>query len=348
MRRKTIKILAVVLMILVAAGTLGYYFVFTKQDNNLDIADDGFLNNRVSFLLIGADKRPQDPGFNADSIIMASVDPQSKIISMLSIPRDTRVRLSEDNFVKMNSVPMLESTSVLMDKVTELTGVPLQGYIMTNFNGFKSIIDTLGGIDLYVEKDMYYETGDNEDGYINLKQGEQRLNGEQALQYARFRHDALADISRTARQQKVLRAVADQLLQVKTITRLPALIAQFKAAVETNLSLTDLLRMAKAAAAFDSSNIVAQTLPGAFLDYDGISYWEVNPEQTKITVQNLFLGITSDKVIDNEVIDLLDPGIKAHIKVPGNPQDPNSKKSPSYQDFLKNYPLPSATERKND
>jgi hypothetical protein len=106
--------------------------------------------------------------------------------------------------------------------------------------------------------------------------------------------------------------------------------------------------MAKSAASFDSSNIVSQTLPGAFLDYDGISFWEVNSQQAKITIQNLFLGITSDKVIDDQVINLLDPEIKAHITVPGNPQDPNSKNSPSYKDFINNESKPSNSENKSD
>lgn len=349
MQRKKIGIIAAVSLVILLGAVLGvYYFLINSDDRTLDIGEDGTLSSRVSFLLIGADKRPGDTTFNADSIIFASVDPQTKIISMLSIPRDTRVQLANNKSVKINSVPMLEGMPALMEKVTEITGVPLQGYVMTNFNGFKSIIDTLGGINIDVEKDMYYETGDKEDGYINLKKGEQRLNGEQALQYARFRHDALADISRTARQQKVLKAAADEFLQISTITKLPILIPQIKEAVETNLSLSDMLILAKSAASFDSSNVVAQTLPGAFLDYDGISFWEVNLQQAKTTVQNLFMGITTDKVIDNQVINLLDPEIKAHITVPGNPQDPNSKKSPSYKDFLDDQTLQDKSENQSD
>ncbi len=220
-----------------------------------------------------------------------------------------------------------------MNQVTELTGVPLDGYVLTNFDGFKSIVDTLGGITVYVEKDMYYETGDKTDGVINLKEGEQRLNGTTALQYARFRHDAMADIWRTARQQKVLKAAAKEMLQASTLTKLPKLIPQMMDAVETNLKLSDLLKLSKVAASFDSSNVVSQTLPGVGLYLDDLSYWEVNRDLAKEIVKNLLLGITTDKVIDNLVLDLLDPEIKSHITVPGNPKDPNGTKSSGYQDF---------------
>jgi LCP family protein required for cell wall assembly len=100
---------------------------------------------------------------------------------------------------------MLRGIEELQSIVSELTGVELDGYVLKNFNGFKDIIETLGGITVDVEKDMYYETGDKNDGYINLKAGVQRLDGSNALQYARFRHDETADIGRTANSKSTYR-----------------------------------------------------------------------------------------------------------------------------------------------
>jgi len=342
-KKRRVLIIIAVLLAGIITGTAAFGYVYFTQDNGNGsniipkLGDSPEkLGNRVSFLLIGADKRPGDQAYNADTLIVASVDPDTRIISMLSIPRDTRVTLpGSDSFVKINSVVMLRGLPELINQVSELTGIQLDGYILTNFDGFKNIIDTLGGINIYVEKDMYYETGDKVDGVINLKAGEQRLDGAQSLQYARYRHDSMADIGRTARQQKVLKAVAKEMLQASTITKLPKLIPQLLQAVETDLNISDLLKLSKAAASFDSSNIVSQTLPGVGLYLDDISYWEVNREQVKETVKNLLLGITTDKVIDNMVIDLLDPEIKAHITVPGNPRDPNGTKSPGHQDSQK-------------
>ncbi len=341
--RKNIIIVIAVLLAGVITGTTAFGILYFKPtpephgqnigaNENNDNEPAAKLDKRVSFLLIGADKRPADKSFNADSLIVASVDPESKIISMLSIPRDTRVVVGSSQFVKINAVPMLRSIPELMKQVTELTGIALDGYVMTNFEGFKSIIDTLGGITVYVEKEMGpYETGDKVDGYIHVLPGEQRMSGSLALQYARFRNDALADISRTARQQNVLKSVAKEMLQVSTITKIPKLIPQLMEAVETNLSLADILKLSKVAAGFNSSNIVSQTLPGVFLDLDGLSYWEVNRTQAKTVATNLLLGITTDKIVNQTVLDLLSPDIKAHVTVPGGPKDPNGKASPGHE-----------------
>jgi LCP family protein required for cell wall assembly len=208
-RNKRILIIIALALAGIIAGTA---FVFYFGLGGLN------TNNRVSFLLIGTDKRPGASSYNADSIIVASFDTKTKLVSLLSIPRDTRVTLSgSKNYCKINALPSLKGIPELEKQVTSLTGIKLNGYVLTNFEGFKDIIDTLGGITIDVEKNMYYETGDQEDGYINLKAGVQKLNGTKALQYARFRHDATADIGRTARQQKVLTAVAKKMLEPSTL-----------------------------------------------------------------------------------------------------------------------------------
>lgn len=336
-KRKAFTIIAVLLAgIIAGSAAFGYFFLnqgSTGAGGSTENSSTDSLNKRISFLLIGADKRPGQTSYNTDTIIVASVDPDTKLISLLSIPRDTRVSLPGSNsYVKINSVVMYRGIPELMDEVTELTGILLDGYVVTNFDGFKSIIDTVDGIELDVEMDMYKETGDEVDGVIDLKAGEQHLNGTQALQYARFRGDSTADIGRTARQQKVLKAVAKAVLQPSTIIKLPKLIPQINEVVETDLKLADILRLSKAAAAFDSSNMVNQTLPGYGLYLDNISYWEVNPDHAKQVAKNLLLGITTDITIDGTVLDLLSPELQSHITVPGSSSDPNGAASPGHDD----------------
>lgn len=295
-------------------------------------AEEEALKSRVNVILIGADQRPEEKVYNTDSIIFASIDPLNQQVSLLSIPRDTKVHLLGHGDVKINSVASLEGLDTLQKIVSDLLDVPVNGYIMTNFAGFKKIIDTLGGITVNVEKDMYYETGDKEDGYINLRKGLQRLNGTQALEYTRFRYDALADISRTARQQVVLKAVAKEMFQLTTVPKIPVLIPQLMKAVQTNLTSMEILKLAKVAVGFDSSKVISQTLPGSFLDLEGISYWNVEPVEAKEVVRNLFRGIITDKVIDDMEVDLLKPIVPSQSvpKVPGNIYDPNGQKSPGH------------------
>ena len=308
----------------------------TSNGGLLDL-ENGGLKNRVNVLLIGADQRPEETKFNTDSLILAMVDPDTQRVSLLSIPRDTRINLPGHGYMKINSVAALTDLPTLQKSVEDLTGQALAGYVQTNFQGFKKIIDTLGGVTVDVEKDMYYETGDTEDGYINLHKGVQRLDGAKALQYARFRHDALADISRTARQQVVLKAVAKEMFKLSTLPKLPFLIPQLMQAVHTNLSAKDIFALSKVAVGFESSNVVSQTLPGMFLDLDGVSYWKVDSIEVKKVVQDLLQGKTTNKVIDQENVDLLKPVTPTPSnplpKVPGNSQDPNGTKSSGYQVF---------------
>lgn len=357
MRRKISLILMVVVLLgLSSAGFLWYNGFMgggktLGEDSLLDSAKG--LHKRVNVLLIGADQRPEQIKYNTDSLIFASVDPETQQTSLLSIPRDTRVALAGHGHLKINEVAALTNLSTLQKNVEQLTGQPLAGYVQTNFAGFKKIIDTLGGITVDVEKNMYYETGDLEDGYINLRKGVQRLNGSQALQYARFRHDALGDISRTARQQVVLKAVAKEMFRLSTLPKLPFLVPQLREVVNTNLSGKDMLALAKVAVSFDSANVVSQTLPGAFQDIEGVSYWKVDPVEVKKVVKNLFLGITTTKVIDQQTVDLLKPIIVAPTKpstkapensqdatvvkelpkVPGNSEDPNGEGSTGYKAY---------------
>jgi len=146
----------------------------------------------------------------------------------------------------------------------------------------------LGGVTLAVEKDMYYVTGDAADGMINLKKGTQRLNGAQALQYARFRNDAFGDISRTSRQQAVLKAIGKEFLQIKTVPKLPWLIPQISKAIQTNLSGSQLWSLTNVLLHVKTPEISSQTLPGNFLTENNISYWKVDPRNSSVVVKRFF------------------------------------------------------------
>ena len=249
-----------------------------------------FKGDRFTVLLVGVDRRPGDPTLsNTDTLLVASVNTVNGKVALLSIPRDTQVTVPGFGKGKINVAARVgKGISTTTALIEGLTGQSIDGYVITNFNGFKSIIDTLGGITLNVEKNMYYVTGDSSDDVINLKKGTQRLYGEQALQYARFRQDALADISRTARQQAVIKAIAKEFLQVKTVPKLPWLVPQIAKSVETNLSIAQLWAMTHFLLRNENSEISSQTLPGNFLIENDISYWKVNPQKSHAVVKRLF------------------------------------------------------------
>ncbi|MDR3599306.1 MAG: LCP family protein [Desulfosporosinus sp.] len=248
-----------------------------------------YEGKRFTVLIVGVDRRPGDTSFsNTDSLLVASMNTENGKVALISIPRDTQVIIPGNGKNKINAVARigkgLESTTALIE---DLIGQPIDGYVLTNFAGFKSIIDILGGITVTVEKDMHYTTGDAKDGVINLAKGTQRLNGTQALQYARFRQDALADIARTVRQQTILKAMEKEFMNVKTIAKLPWLIPQIAKSVNTNLSVAQLWSLANVLLRFEKPEISAQTLPGNFLVENDISYWKVNPQESRDVVKRL-------------------------------------------------------------
>ncbi len=248
------------------------------------------LKGQLNVLLLGVDARPSDNSLgNSDTIIVAHVDTTKNRVAFLSIPRDTQIIVPKYDKQKINAVARLENgQEATVKTVEQIIGQKIDGFVQVDFSDFKEIVDNLGGITINVEKDMHYETGDKQDGIINLKKGIQRLNGAQALQYARFRHDQFADISRTARQQTVLKAIAKELTQPKTLPKLPWLLSRAYQAIKTDLGITKLWSFSGILLRWDHVEVVSQTLPGYFAEEKKISYWKIIPSQAQKVASQLF------------------------------------------------------------
>lgn len=249
----------------------------------------------ANILLLGIDARPGETDARSDTIILSSVDNNLKKAVLVWIPRDTRIYTSSRS-KKINMVNQLKGPKASCREVEKLMGVPVNHYILTNFNGFEQIIDILGGI--YMDVDINLSSPSSG---VYLKKGYHRLNGKQALKYARYRGRIDGDIGRTERQQKLLRALSKQLLKKETIPKIPKLISQLQENVYTNISLSDMLYLANLALNINENNIITQTLPGyAYTDpYSGASYWEVDRQVSRSLLEALFHGETFDVDIKN-------------------------------------------------
>ena len=147
-------------------------------------------------------------------------------------------------------------------------------YVRVNVQGVEKLIDAMGGVNIYVPKDMKYQD-DSQHLYINLKQGEQHLNGAKALQFLRFRYDALGDIGRVQRQQMLIRAFMEQALNVSTISKLPQIMSIVQSHIDTNLSLEELVALVDFATNTKRENVQMLMVPGQFSDPKEYraSYW---------------------------------------------------------------------------
>lgn len=302
-KRKLPFFLFILGLLIVFAGLLWWA---NERWLNLPVGPDkaaGQSVNSFTVLLLGTDARPGETLGRTDSIILADIDVKEKRLSLLSIPRDTRVEIPRHGTDKINAANVYGGPELTAQVVSNLVGVPVKYYALTNWTGFKDIVDTLGGISIDVEKRMYYYDSSDGSGYtIDLKPGMQTLDGNKALQYVRYRNDALGDISRTERQLKFLTALAKEAMKPDTIIRLPKLISQANECLKTNLSYKQLLALAQTANKFDQLTTVTQTLPGNFSDLNGISYWTVDLNQTRQIAKAFFEDGQVTEVVQHETV----------------------------------------------
>lgn len=248
---------------------------------------------RTNILLIGVDARAGETKSRADTMIMASIDPQLNRIALISIPRDTRVDMDGSPYDKINSANVIGGPELTVKTVSELLGEKVDYYVQMDFKGFAAIVDAIGGVNINVEERMYKPS----EG-IDLQPGQQLLDGEQALGFVRYRDYVMGDIDRTKHQQAFLKALGKELLKPKNIVKLPSLARVVNKNIDTNLGLTDMLKMASWAKGFNSSSITAQTLPGYFLDKrdaEGTlvaSYWIADQKKTDGLIEKMLAGQT--------------------------------------------------------
>jgi polyisoprenyl-teichoic acid--peptidoglycan teichoic acid transferase len=210
-----------------------------------------------------------------DTMLLVRFDPQSKKLSVLSIPRDTRTYVEGRGEVKINEANYYGGPASSAKSVSGLLGgVGIDRYVTLNIHGIKSLVDALGGITINVPKDMKY-TDQTQHLYIDLKAGKQRLNGEQIIQYLLYRHDDLGDIGRVQRQQTLMRAFVEQEVNIGLLSRLPKILSVIQSHIDTNLSIEELVALAGFATQTDRSSVQMLMVPGKFSDNKDYkaSYW---------------------------------------------------------------------------
>lgn len=214
----------------------------------------------------------------SDVMLLLRFDPKTKKIVILAIPRDTRIEIEKHGLKKINAANVYGGPALTAKTVSNLLdGVGIDRYVRINILGMGQLIDALGGVNVYVPRDMNYRD-DSQHLYIHLKAGEQHLNGDQALQLLRFRHDALGDIGRIQRQQLVLRALINQALTPKTLTELPQILNTIKDHIDTNLTVEELVALFGFGVQTKHSNMQMLMVPGRFSnlkEFDA-SYWVPN------------------------------------------------------------------------
>lgn len=228
------------------------------------------IPGRTNILVMGVDPRENDVG-RSDAMVLVSIDSKGKPF-LLSIPRDTRAKIKGYGFDKINAAYAYGGPELSVRTVSDFLGIPINDYLVVDIDAFVHIVDVFGGVTIDVEKRMYHEDP-YQDLLIDLQPGVQRLNGERAMQYVRFRDDLTADLGRIERQQKFLTAVAKEAFSLRNVTKLPTFIRECYNAIDTDMSMTQLIKLATTAAKAYEKGIEMEMLPGEPEYIGEISYF---------------------------------------------------------------------------
>ena len=210
----------------------------------------------------------------SDSMLLLRFDPEAEKVSVLSIPRDTRVYIEGHGVRKINHANEYGGPALTAAVASELLGgINIDRYVRVNVQGVEKLINALGGVTVNVPKDMKYNDF-SQHLYIDLKKGVQHLDGDKAMQFLRYRYDGYGDISRVQRQQMLMRSAVEQTLKPATVVKIPKLLSIIQSHLDTNLSVKELMALSNFASKTDRSNIKMMMLPGDFNSgEETVSYW---------------------------------------------------------------------------
>lgn len=257
--------------------------------------------DQVNILLLGTDERQE--GGRADTILLVMIRKDTKRAAAISIPRDLMVRMPGYGTQKINAVYAFhrrKGTGEIMTAKTveQILGVEIDFYIKTDVARFPKLFDALGGLDLYVDRDMKYT--DRSGGLsIDLKKGHQHLDGKQIEGFVRHRHDARgrasSDQERNLRQQYVLRELIKQKGNFATVARLPQVIHALEGLIKTNMSLAELTALALLAKDLDMDNVVSRVVP-SHGRMSGAWYAVLEPQRTRAMMAEVAAALAGGEV----------------------------------------------------
>lgn len=292
---KNLTIFFVTSILLACSGFAVYAYQFTNQNiivkngeertnvltqvrrvYNPDIEPlQGEGEDRINILLLGKGGEGHEGGDLVDTIMIASLKPSTGQIALLSFPRDLVVPIQTEygtNYDRINTIVFASGIDGAKKTMEEITSLPIHYYAMVDFTGFRDVINTIGGIRVYVENSFSdFSYPDYNYGYqtISFQKGWDTFDGERALQYARSRkgdNGEDGDFARAKRQQIILEATRDTVMSASTFlnpTRLSGLLQDVEQHAELDMEIWEILKMAKMV-----ENIKREDIINGVVDYE--------------------------------------------------------------------------------
>ena len=265
------------------------FYESSTFDYNSPFGEAAKNSKRFNVLIVGLED------YRTDTIMIASYDTENKTADLISIPRDTYYPRNENDspdLKKINAVYAEEGIEGLTAVVQEMLGIPLEKYVIADYEAVVACVDLLGGVEVNVPFHMEYsDPYDDPPLNIDIPEGTQTLNGEQSLKFLRFRkgYDN-QDLGRIEAQQQFLKSAAKKALSLQ----LPALIKEAYSYVETNITVTNILSLAGDVLGFSADNINLNTLPGIETPLEGLSFYIPDENSIKNMVYSMY-GLTGNQ-----------------------------------------------------
>ncbi|WP_326907807.1 LCP family protein [Sedimentibacter sp. MB31-C6] len=234
-----------------------------NDERNNDIVwddDETIFENKdiVNILLIGQDKRSGETRARSDSMIVASINKNSKTIKLISLMRDMYVQIPGYSDNKLNTAYALGGKDLLNETIEKNFSISIDGNVEVDFEGFTKVVDKIGGVKIELnESETYYL---NKTNNLNLSSGENHLTGDVALQYSRIRYIGNDDYERTQRQRNVLVAAFNKLKDLN-LKILIGLADEIIPLISTDLSTTEIIALITKAILWDVSKIETYRIP---------------------------------------------------------------------------------------
>ncbi|NQU16482.1 MAG: LCP family protein [Candidatus Saganbacteria bacterium] len=287
-RKHKIDLLRIIVIFFIIAWILFFYINLLTPSRLPPMLRFGILDKPLNVLILGTDlyfdaeTRKTKPG-RTDSMLLLRYSPKKQKFIFVSIPRDSYVNISGHGMNKINSAFVMGGIPLVKNTLEDLTGKEIDRYIILNTTLLIKIVDLLGGVDLYVDKDMKYSDR-AQNLHIDLKKGSQKLNGKQVNQFIRYRLDPMGDITRVKRQQQFLKALLKKMARPVQIIKAPLILNLLKENIQTDLSIKEIILLLNSARMMGKDDIQSFMLPGNTKDEEP-GNWFINREE----IDKLFL-----------------------------------------------------------
>ena len=263
--------------------------------------------SEIEFLILGESLNL------TDTIMIGRYAPNSQKASLVSIQRDTFIGDNPKKataYDKINSVYQGKNSEKILKEVNELTGLNLKYYVAIDTEGLKELVDAIDGVEFYVPMDMKYDDT-SQDLHINLKEGLQKLNGDQAEQVLRFRHNndgttypssyGTQDTGRMRTQRDFISALLKQTLKPSNILKIGEFIDIANNNIETNIPIDTLKDYIPYAVEFSTDNLKTATLPGEPKEMNGVWLYLTDEDEAQAMIAQYFFDCPTEDEVTNEM-----------------------------------------------